>query len=83
MSNPTDYQALSEGENQFLRHAQRWGSDGYFITKVQSKWIWEGAFGVSGSPIVYKTKKAAIAAVDAYIDSLLDRIHANPARLAA
>jgi hypothetical protein len=66
---------LNEHEERFLGHISRWGSDGYPIVKLHSGgWVWESGFcGITGPPIVYKTKKAAVAYVEAYIAILLDK----------
>jgi hypothetical protein len=53
---------ITDGEKQWLSHMMRWGSDGYPVSKSGKGWIWREAFGVGGSPIIYKTKKAAMAA---------------------
>ena len=65
---------LSDAENDFLAHMQRWGSDGYPIAKAGRKWFWAPAFGILGSPIAYPTKTAAVAAVEAYLDILVDKL---------
>lgn len=65
---------LSANENDILKHIGRWGSDGYPIQKTGTgRWIWHEFYGVKGSPIVYRTKKAAWAAFEAYYDILLAR----------
>ena len=63
---------LTEGEQQMLGHWSMYGSDMYPIAKAGRVWIWHEAFGVKGSPTVYKTKKAAYKAFEAFIDVLLD-----------
>lgn len=69
-----NYAALTEAENAFLRHWMRWGSAGYPIQKVGTRhWIWVEAFGIKGAPTVYKTKKAAGEAIEAYVSALRDR----------
>lgn len=65
--------ALTESEGNFLRHMMMFGSDGYPVQKAGSRWIWVEFWGVRGAPVVYKTKRAAVAAVERYIDILIDR----------
>jgi hypothetical protein len=64
---------LSENERRFLNHNIRWGSDGYPITKVKGGWIWHESWGIKGTPVVYKTKKAAGEAIEKYVDILADK----------
>jgi hypothetical protein len=49
-------------------HVNMFGSDGYPVSKAGRGWVWREAFGVNGSPIVYKTKRAAVAAFEAWCD---------------
>lgn len=72
-SNATFSPHLTEGENEFLRHMTRWGSDGYPVRKVGRHWLWYEVFGVKGAPTCYATKKAACAAVEAYLGILRDK----------
>ncbi len=67
------YETLSQGENEWLRHMNMFGSDGYPVRKTGSRWMFERAFGVGGTPIVYKTKRAAIAACEAFYAILRDK----------
>jgi hypothetical protein len=64
---------LEEHEGRFLDHMMRWGSDGYPVRKAGHSWIWDDFCGVRGSPKVYKTKRETVAAIERYIDILLDR----------
>jgi len=67
-----NYSNLNENENAFLGHITMWGSTGYPVMKVGKVWMWTEAFGIKG-PVCYKTKKAAFAAVEAYLLALRDR----------
>lgn len=58
---------LNEVERHELAHDGRWGSDGYPVSKVKSGWI------LPHFPVVYKTKRAAVAQWERYIDILLDK----------
>jgi len=69
----TDHAALSTGENDILRHWSRWGSDGYPIRKMGRHWHWVESFGVKGAPVVYKTKRQAVAAFERYVAILIER----------
>lgn len=72
--NATFSNNLTVGENEFLKHMQRWGSDGYPVGKLGRKWQFSSAFGVGGTPVLYPTKKLASGAVEAYINILLDKV---------
>ena len=73
-SNATFSPRLTEGENQFAQHMSRWGSDGYPCRKVGNcKWVWDECYGVKGAPVVYKTKKACHAAIEAFLAVLIDK----------
>jgi hypothetical protein len=70
----TDYRGLSTGENDFQRHMSMHGSAGYPIRKIKGgRWIWQPFFGVKGAPVVYKTKREAVAAVEAFLYILRDK----------
>ena len=61
-------------EDAWMAHMIRWGSDGYPVRKLSTgKWIWEDMYGCKGSPVVYPTKKAAVAAIQAYEQILIDK----------
>lgn len=65
---------LNANERNWLNHMTRWGSDGYPVRKLRpGRWVWDEFFGIKGAPTVYKTKKAAMAAVEAYEDLLIDK----------
>ena len=66
---------LTESERAFLNHMTMWGSDGYPVRSVgRGKWIWDAFHGVKGAPVVYKTKRACVQAIELYIDILRDKI---------
>ena len=65
---------LSEAERAFLNHNIRWGSDGYPIQRIGRGWHWNASHGVGGCPKVFKTKKEASAAIEAYVSLLCDRL---------
>lgn len=65
---------LTQAESDFLNHITMWGSAGYPIDKVKGGWVWREAFGVKGAPTVYKTKKAAAKAIEAYCGILCDKV---------
>ena len=73
-TNATFSANLSEGENRFMQHMSMFGSPGYPVGKLGRKWQFARAFGVGGTPVLYPAKAKAVAAVDAYLDILRDRI---------
>jgi hypothetical protein len=64
---------LDENERQFLGRWVMWGSAMYPIQKVKGGWLWVESCGIKGAPKVYKTKKAAAAAIEAYVGVLRDK----------
>mgnify|MGYP001603162812 CR=1 FL=1 len=68
------HHGLTIAEAAFSDHMSRWGSDGYPVRKVGSRWIWDDFCGVSGAPTVYKTKRECVAAIGRYIDILHDKL---------
>lgn len=64
---------LTLQESDFLSHVQMWGSASYPVQKIGSRWQWVEFWGIKGAPTTYKTKKAAVAAVEAYVNILLDK----------
>ena len=74
-TNATFSSNLSDAENHFMQHIQRFGSDAYPIRKVgNGKWIWTEFWGVEGAPTVYRTKREGFAAIERYLEVLLDKI---------
>ena len=67
------YANLTEDENALMTHISRWGSDGYPIRRLApAKYIWEYR-GIKGPPVVFGTKRAAVASFEAYHQVLIDR----------
>ena len=66
------YRHLSEDENGLLVHVSMWGSTGYPVNKIGRKWSWSFR-GIKGPPVVFKTKREAVASFEAYYSILLDR----------
>ena len=66
------YKHLSNNENDLLNRVNMWGSDGYPVYKIGSKWSWSFR-NIQGPPVLYRTKRGAVAAFEAYYDVLLDR----------
>lgn len=50
-----------------------WGSAAYPIQRVKGGWLWVPMCGIKGAPTVYKTKRAAHAAIEAYEAVLRDK----------
>ena len=64
---------LTENEQYVMTRWSMWGSDGYPIVKRGREWYVEGNRGLGSCPLMFKTKKAAVAQWEAYIDSIIDR----------
>ena len=64
---------LTQAESDFLGHLQMFGSEGYPIQKISRGWLWVEMFEIKGAPTVYKTKRAAFAAVSAYLNVLIEK----------
>ena len=63
----------TEAEREFHRDINLWGSDAYPIMKAGRKWIWVERRGIRGTPVAYRTKREAFAAVERYIIVLCDK----------
>ncbi len=63
---------LTEDELGLITHVSRWGSDGYPIQKQGRKWTWGAWRSVKGPPVLYATKREAIAAFERFHEILLD-----------
>lgn len=61
---------MTDDQRALLTHLSLWGSDGYPVRRSGRVWVWGPWRSIQGSPIVYKTKKAAVAAFEAYYDHL-------------
>lgn len=64
---------LTDDEVALLYHVMRWGSQGYPIRKLQSKWIIDSWRSWKGFPTTYKTKKAAQAQFERWVDLANER----------
>lgn len=64
---------MTKPEQDFMRHMSMHGSAGYPVQKIGRGWHWMDFWGVKGAPVVYKTKREAVAAVKRYIDILTDK----------
>jgi hypothetical protein len=61
---------LTPAERALLTHVTMFGSDGYPVQRVGSSWQWVDAFGVGGAPTVYRTKRAAVAAFELWLEAM-------------
>lgn len=61
---------LTDDERSLLTHVTMWGSDGYPVCKVGRGWTW-GYRGIKG-PVVFKTKREAVASFEAFEAVLID-----------
>lgn len=57
---------MTDDERALLRHVGMWGEQGYPIQKFAGKWSWGGFLSVKGPPVMFKTKREAIASFEAY-----------------
>ncbi len=65
---------ISEDERALLKHLHHWGSDGYPIHKLGRGWTWGPWRSIKGPPVIFKTKKEAVASFEAYENILIDAI---------
>lgn len=65
---------LTEQELNFLEHVNMFGSDAYPVRKAAGKWFFDSMFGAGGTPLAYKTKRAANEAVETYLGVLRDKM---------
>lgn len=62
---------LTDDERDLLMHLGHWGSDGYPIQKLWRGWSWSYR-SIKGPPVVFKTKRAAVASFEAFERVLID-----------
>ena len=60
---------LSEDERALMVVISRFGSDGYPIRKLGRGWAWDFR-SVKGPPVVFKTKREAVASFEAFMGVL-------------
>ncbi|MFL5909461.1 MAG: hypothetical protein ACJ768_02665 [Gaiellaceae bacterium] len=60
---------LTEDEQSLVTHISMWGSDGYPVRKLGRGWWWEYRETVK-APQIYKTKRAAVAAFETFLEVL-------------
>jgi len=66
---------ITEDERALLNHVTRWGSDGYPVEKCGKRgWHVRQWRSVKGPPCVFKTKRAAVAHVEAFLEILRDAV---------
>lgn len=65
---------LTEDEHALVNHVTRWGSDGYPVQRVGSRWSWGPWRGIEGPPVLFRRKRDAVASFEAYVDILLDKL---------
>jgi hypothetical protein len=63
--------AITEAERWLLNHVMLYGSDGYPIQRVKTGWIW-GTDAVKGPPVVFKTRREAVASFEAWREAKED-----------
>lgn len=71
----------TEDERWLLDHVCRWGSDGYPILRLKRGWLINSDFrGVPHFPTVFKTKRAAVNQLEAFLDVLREALAAESLR---
>ena len=63
---------LTDDERSLLTHVTMFGSDGYPIKKTGRGWTWSYR-SIAGPPVVFKTRRAAVASFEAFEAALIDR----------
>lgn len=63
---------LTEDENTLLNRLSMWGSDAYPLAKVKTGWVWGPVGSIKGPPVVFKTRREAVASFEAFHQVLLD-----------
>lgn len=65
---------ITEDERALLCHVSRWGSDGYPVRKLGRRWTWGPWRSIAGPPTMWKTKREAVAHVEAFLAVLRDAL---------
>ena len=63
---------LTEDERALLTHISRWGSDGYPVRRVGRGWMWGEWRSIKGPPVIFRTKREAVASFEAFESILID-----------
>ena len=75
---------ILENERRLWSHHVMWGSAAYPVRRLRpGRWVVDRVFGVNGPPVVFKTKREAVAAHEAYLTILGDLIRAEAVARAA
>lgn len=64
---------VTDDEHSLITHVTRWGLDGYPVKKLGRGWTWNYRT-IQGPPVMFKTKREAVASFEAYYDVLLDAL---------
>jgi hypothetical protein len=62
---------LTQDERDLLTHISMWGSAGYPVKKLGTKWTWSYR-SINGPPVLFKTKREAVASFEAFHQVLID-----------
>jgi len=65
---------ITDDERALMMHLSMWGSDGYPINKLGRGWTWGPWRSVKGPPVVFKTKRAAVASFEAFCNVLREAL---------
>jgi hypothetical protein len=63
---------LSEDERLLLNRLTMFGSDAYPISKLSGGWCWGPVGTIKGPPVIFPTKRLAVASFEAFYQILLD-----------
>jgi hypothetical protein len=71
---------LSDDDRALMTHISLWGSTGYPVRRLGSRWTWD--YRSLSAPGVYKTRREAVAAFETYMAVLRDCYSAEAYRRA-
>lgn len=64
---------ITEDERALLLHVSRWGSDGYPVNRLRAgRWTWGPFRSVNGPPVVFRTKREAVASFERFCEILIE-----------
>lgn len=65
---------VTEAERRLMQHVSMFGSDGYPVRKLgAARWVW-GTDEVKGPPTVFKTKGAAVAHFETWMEVIREAL---------
>ncbi len=67
-------QPLTDDEAALLYHVQMFGANGYPVERLGRRWVFRDWRTVRGPPVMFRTKRAAVAQFEAWEALALDRL---------